>query len=254
MKLIFRTFFVMALFVGFALSAQASTVGKNKPANMKDPALIEAGKITYFKRCSFCHGLTGNGEGPVAQLIDPKPRDFTQPLFKFRTTASGVLPTDEDLFRTISRGVTGTPMTFFDGEIAKSGFTEQERWELISFIETLNDYWVDDEEYKNSSDPDDQEDYRYKKVLVDYANLPDPELDLAKAEKGKEVFLQKKCWECHGPTGRGNGESNKTLKTDRGFKVHARDLTKPWKYKGGNKVQDIFTLFPPLYFQGLVMA
>ncbi len=239
MKQFFKILFVTALLAGFSLSARASTIGKNKP-NLKDPKIIAAGEITYFKRCSFCHGLTGDGEGPVAQLIDPKPRDFTQPLFKFRTTASGVLPTDEDLFRTISMGVKGTPMTFFDKEISKNGLTEQERWEVISFIQTLNEFWAENESFKTSDDPDDREDYRYNKILMKYNDIPEPKLDPTKVEKGKQVFLDKKCWECHGPDGRGNGESNPTLKTDRGFKVHARDLTKPWKYKGGNKIKDIF--------------
>ena len=244
MKRFFKFFLVMSLVIGVASSAtvEAGTVGKNKP-NLKDPKVIEGGKVTYFKRCSFCHGLTGDGEGPVAQLIDPKPRDFTQPLFKFRTTASGVLPTDEDLFRTISRGITGTPMTFFDKDISKNGLTEEERWGVIAFIQTLNDFWTEDEEFKTSDDPDDKEDYRYNKVLVKYNDIAEPKLDPQKVEKGKQVYLDKKCWECHGPTGRGNGESNPTLKTDRGFKIHARDLTKPWKYKGGNEIKDIFARF-----------
>ena len=242
MKQLFKTFLVVALLLvasrGFA--AEEWSIGTDKP-NLRDPKVIEGGKVTYFKRCSFCHGLTGNGEGPVAQTIDPKPRSFLQPLFKFRTTASGVLPTDEDLFRTISRGITGTPMTFFAKEISKVGLTAEERWGVIAFIQTLNESWQEDDEYKTSDDPDDKEDYRYNKILVKYDDIPEPAFDAARAEKGKAVYEDKKCWECHGIEGKGNGKSFPTLKTDRGFKIHPRDFTKPWKFKGGDGIKDIFT-------------
>ena len=184
--------------------------------------------------------MKGDGEGPVAQLIDLKTRDFTQPLFKFRTTASGFLPTDEDLFRTISRGITGTPMTFFAKEISKVGLSIEERWGVIAFIQTLNDSWAEDDEFKTTDDPDDREDYRYNQILVKYNDIAEPEFDPAKAEKGKAVYEDKKCWECHGIDGKGNGKSFITLKTDRGFKLHPRDFTKPWKFKGGDGIKDIF--------------
>jgi cytochrome c553 len=71
---------------------------------------VEQGRAIYIRRCSFCHGLMGDGEGPAAQFLDPRPRDFTLGTFKFRTTQSGELPTDEDLFRTVSRGLSGTGM------------------------------------------------------------------------------------------------------------------------------------------------
>jgi len=71
----------------------------------------------YIRRCSFCHGLLGDGEGPAAPYMDPRPRDFTLGTFKFRTTQSGELPTNEDLFRTVSRGLPGTAMQAFGGQM-----------------------------------------------------------------------------------------------------------------------------------------
>ncbi len=46
----------------------------------------------------------GDGEGENAQWLDPKPRNFTLAQFKCRSTPSGTLPTDEDLFNSIGRG------------------------------------------------------------------------------------------------------------------------------------------------------
>ena len=44
------------------------------------------------------------------QWIDPKPRDFTEATFKCRSTPTGTLPTDEDLYNAITRGFVTTNM------------------------------------------------------------------------------------------------------------------------------------------------
>ena len=72
-----------------------------------DPA---QGKVIYEKKCALCHGEKGDGNGPSASLLDPRPRDFTKGKYKIRTSASGRLPTDADLFRIISEGMPGTSM------------------------------------------------------------------------------------------------------------------------------------------------
>ncbi|MEK6572509.1 MAG: cytochrome c, partial [Bacteroidota bacterium] len=53
----------------------------------------EAGKALYEKYCSTCHGLEGKGEGAAAVYLSPKPRDFTEGIFKFQSTPAGALPT-----------------------------------------------------------------------------------------------------------------------------------------------------------------
>src|SRR5687768_7221107 len=53
-----------------------------------------AGKATYDKWCAGCHGLTGDGNGPGAAYMLPRPRDFTKGTYQIRTTASGELPTE----------------------------------------------------------------------------------------------------------------------------------------------------------------
>lgn len=216
----------------------AADVAKSKLPNT--PEAIEAGKKLYFKKCSFCHGLTGGGDGPVAEFLWPRPRNFQSGVFKFRTTESGYLPTDEDLFRTVSRGIPGTAMPSWDGDLIKTGLSEEQRWQVIYFIQTLSDLWTDDEEYKNSDDPEDKADYRYNRVM----KIADPPASTPELiEKGKKVFDQAKCWECHGTDGRGNGKSAKNLKDDWGFRIFPRDLTAPWTFKAGTTVQDIFTRF-----------
>ena len=56
--------------------------------------------MNYRRYCAGCHGDLGDGEGENAVWLDPKPRNFTLATFKCRSTPSGSLPTDEDLYET----------------------------------------------------------------------------------------------------------------------------------------------------------
>src|SRR3984893_13460436 len=64
----------------------------------------DRGKELYHRYCVFCHGEYGDGRGESSPYLDPKPRDFTKAVFKCRSTPSGSLPLDSDLYDTISRG------------------------------------------------------------------------------------------------------------------------------------------------------
>src|SRR5687768_16915035 len=75
-----------------------------------DSAAVAQGREIYQARCASCHGEKGDGQGPVARYLWPRPRDLTAASYLLRTTASGELPTDEDLFRTITLGMSGTAM------------------------------------------------------------------------------------------------------------------------------------------------
>ena len=76
------------------------------------PAIVGAqdGKAIYDKWCSGCHGDTGAGDGYGAKTMLPHPRDFTKAVYKIRTTASGEIPTDDDLRHVIEVGMPGTAM------------------------------------------------------------------------------------------------------------------------------------------------
>ena len=73
-------------------------------------ATLARGRELFTYNCAHCHGEHGEGNGYGAPFLVPQPRNFVAAKYKFRTTASGELPTDADLFRTISRGATGTGM------------------------------------------------------------------------------------------------------------------------------------------------
>ena len=68
------------------------------------------GKELYERWCGECHGEGGAGDGSAAAYMLPRPRDFRGALYQIRTTASGELPTDDDLRRVIDEGRPGTAM------------------------------------------------------------------------------------------------------------------------------------------------
>lgn len=200
-----------------------------KPMPEETPELVAQGLEIYTRRCSFCHGLMGDGNGPAADYMDPRPRDFTLGTFKFRTTQSGELPTNEDLFRTVSRGLSGTAMQAFDRATIKNGLTEKQRWAVIAYIKTFAVEFQMPE-----FDPYQQQ------VALPQDMAPYNEATVA---KGADIFEQAKCWECHGRQGRGDGLKAFDKTDDWGFPIRIRNLTHPWKIKAGTEVQDIYMRF-----------
>src|SRR6266567_1951483 len=90
------------------------------------------GERIYQENCAACHGEKGDGKGPQADRLKTKPRDFTTGIYKFRSTPSGSLPLDQDIFKTISRGVRGTSM------LAQLQLSEQERWAVVNYLKTFS--------------------------------------------------------------------------------------------------------------------
>ena len=59
------------------------------------------GTRVFAQRCAVCHGPDGKGNGPAAPSMFPRPRDFSSGILKYKSTAAGEPPTDEDLLRTV---------------------------------------------------------------------------------------------------------------------------------------------------------
>jgi mono/diheme cytochrome c family protein len=94
------------------------------------PAPGADGGAIYRERCAVCHGADGRGGGPAAGLLAPRPRDFTTGRYKFRSTATGTLPTPADLVSTISRGLRGTSMPGFADLLAPEAIEAVARYVL----------------------------------------------------------------------------------------------------------------------------
>lgn len=65
------------------------------PAAPPDPR--REAKNTFESKCAACHGSSGHGDGPGAQALDPKPRDFSDPAWQGATT-------DEQIEKIIREG------------------------------------------------------------------------------------------------------------------------------------------------------
>jgi len=67
-----------------------------------------AGREIYRLYCAGCHGMEGNGAGPVGHLLWPEPRDFTDTAWMRKRS-------DAYLLEVIGRGKPGTAMPGYDG-------------------------------------------------------------------------------------------------------------------------------------------
>jgi mono/diheme cytochrome c family protein len=91
--------------------------------NTKDRVVSEGGYALYRRHCLHCHGVAGAGDGPTADFLYPRPRDYRKGVYKFTSTnPTNAKPTRDDLTKTIRHGLHGTSMPAFealmnDGEI-----------------------------------------------------------------------------------------------------------------------------------------
>jgi mono/diheme cytochrome c family protein len=172
-------------------------------------ATVEKGKRLYAANCVQCHGSEGKGDGYGAPFLVPPPRDFTAGQFKFRTTSSGLLPTDEDLFRTISRGADGTGMPPWKYLLA-----DEDRWALVDYVKTFEPRFAAARALKPMP-------------------LPDAPGATRRVDRGREVYAKMQCSKCHGDDGRGVGPSSNAMVDSKGRHVNARDFTQPASYRTG---------------------
>jgi cytochrome c oxidase cbb3-type subunit 2 len=187
---------------------------------------IARGKDVYERRCIACHGVQGDGNGVAATfLYRQRPRNFALGVFKFRLT-EGVLPTDMDLLRTISRGVRGTAMpAWFELPL-------DDRLAVIQYIKYVL--------MADRTDPDKPEFYFVEEPPTDPLRIGTPPVpSTALVSHGGEIWKQAKCWECHGPGGRGDGEKAAGLKDNWGFPIRPANLASG-QFKSGPGVADIF--------------
>ncbi|MFQ5640654.1 MAG: c-type cytochrome [bacterium] len=191
---------------------------EDKNAKSSDEAVAASrGKEIYEGACAPCHGILGDGNGPAATSLDPHPRDFTSGIYKFRSTPSGELPTDDDIFRIISKGIPNTMMPAW-----KELLTELERRDVVAYIKTFSDDFA---EY-GPGEP--------IQIGEPPAKSPDSFLE------GKSLFILMECWACHGVEGKGDGKSANSLTDDWGRKIKPFNFTKG-NYKSGSDPKNIYT-------------
>ena len=161
--------------------------------------IFERGRELYAKNCAICHGDNGDGAGKFAYLMNPRPRNFQQGNFKLSTTQNQI-PTDEDLFRTISNGMPGSAMPPW-GHLPKADIHALASYVRHIHVEgtrqTLVE-WVSDGTIEESE---------LRTVLVERTQPgaalvvpPEPQFDEIRWFRGRRLYLEN-CASCHGAAG-----------------------------------------------------
>lgn len=87
---------------------QADVHGRDKPGWR-----LKEGRNLYMQHCLHCHGVSGDGNGPTAKFLNPRPRDYRQGVYKFKSTQAPLKPAHADLTRVLKDGIPGTYMPSF---------------------------------------------------------------------------------------------------------------------------------------------
>ena len=201
---------------------------------------LAQGRVLYAEHCQHCHGVTGDGNGPTAEYLEPRPRDYRLGKFKFTSTSTVRKARRDDLARIIEDGIPGTYMPSFklltkDEStaiveyvlwLAMRGETELRRVEVLKldFLaanatspEELTKMMEEFTEAREEDFPIDFADEAQQiadawnvaeqddsVVMPKVARTPSSPESIA---KGREIYLSAtaKCVTCHGESGLGDG-------------------------------------------------
>jgi mono/diheme cytochrome c family protein len=179
----------------------------------------EAGAQLYYRYCWGCHGARGNGDGENAPYLNILPRNFVAGVFKCRSTPTGTLPLDSDLFNSLYRGFNFTNMPSW------RTLTAQNRADLVAFIKTFSSRWVTEK----PGDP--------------IAIPTEPTLTVDSIKRGAALFQKLECWKCHGQEGRGDGPSASTLTDSNDQPIRPYNFTSTNRSKCGRTNADLYKIF-----------
>jgi len=240
---------------------------------------LRNGRALYHRHCVHCHGVSGDGNGPTAQYLTPRPRDYRRGLFKFTSTTVSVRPSRDDLHRVIKYGVPGTYMPSFMllPENETREIVEYVRWlamrgeyETKIVVPMQSDFTGNPENRTAASEAAEALKVFRESDLPGLVETAAQELsdDWSAAEdegntvlpkssrtpsgpesidRGRKLFLgeKAKCASCHGELGRGNGPSTEAFNDvpgKPGVKSDVPGLFDIWGniIKPRNLTQDVF--------------
>ena len=182
-----------------------------------EPPAASPGQAVYEQQCSGCHGIRGDGQGVFAAHLSPRPRDFTQARFRYRSTPTGQLPTDEDVYRSVAHGLAGSGMPAFQAFLSPADIRA-----VVAYVKQFS--------------------ARFERGPAPRPPaLPAPPAASAeRIARGAQLYEDSGCTSCHGDTGKGDGRSGQDLKTSEGEPITPRDLTDKWRFRGGFSPQAVF--------------
>jgi mono/diheme cytochrome c family protein len=188
----------------------------------------DAGRQEYYRYCWGCHGFRGDGNGenwlpqgsfPDEPYLNIQPRNFVAATFKCRSTPTGTLPTDQDLYNSLVRGLNNSAMPSW------ITLTDQNRADLIAFIKTFSPRWMTEK----PGEP---------------LHIPaEPKLSVDSIKRGQALFQKLECWKCHGQEGRGDGPSASTLTDNNDQPIRPFNFAAGSRFKCGSTNEDLYRIF-----------
>lgn len=207
------------LFILSAVCLAVTPLGAQSASVHNQTGDVKRGKDLYRRYCLYCHGVKGDGTGENAAWLDPKPRDFTSGTFKCRSTPTGTLPPDSDLFHTVGRGIVNSAMpSWFP-------LTRENRLDLVAYIKTFSPRF--------SKEP----------AGAQLAIPPEPPDTADGVSRGQKLFQKIECWKCHGQEGRGDGPSASTLTDSKDRPIVPYDFSTGARFKCGETNEDLYRIF-----------
>ncbi len=218
---------LLALDLGRSINARVDyaasvSVWQNSSADYADlgwppgadlPAATPLGLRVYAQRCAVCHGPDGRGNGPAAPSLIPRPRDFTLGLFKFKSTAHGQPPTDDDLKLIVANGLSASAMPYFRDLLNDS--------EIDAVVAQVKQF---SKAFSGASP---------ERIVVP----PRPATTAASVERGRALYIDEDCGGCHGPDGRKGGF---LVDSSTNHPTPIRDLSASWTFRGGSDPNQIW--------------
>ena len=180
------------------------------PATNVPPGATPAQRL-YVENCAFCHGPDGRGSGASAPSMIPRPRDFTQGLFKYKSTPEGAPPSDDDLIAVLTNGLNASGMPYFRGTLS-----EQEIRDVVGVVKGFTKAFA-------------------AAPTAPITLGPRPKSTPESVARGADLY-KANCALCHGDDLRGG----KWLKDSKGYPVVSRVLTAPWTFRGGDAPEQVF--------------
>jgi high-affinity iron transporter len=92
------------------------------------PVSLSNGKKIFENNCSVCHGIKGNGDGPMAKQFDPSPAVLSNPKL---TGDQNTIAYDN--FEVINVGIANTAMMAWAGVL-----TETQIWDVTYYLRTFS--------------------------------------------------------------------------------------------------------------------
>jgi cytochrome c oxidase cbb3-type subunit 2 len=198
-----------------AVEASAKTPAK-KPATAAD---------LYAQHCAACHGTKGDATGLAAKFLFPKPRDFRSGKFRLVSTSNGI-PTPDDIMAVVRRGMPGSsmpPWAHLGDDAVKI---------LVEHVLALRRDGAREIAKAAAAESDDELSEEDLQAIVTGLTTPGGVVavpDLGKPTPqawahGKELYATKGCIQCHGATGKGDGQQQ--MVDSEGLPTRPRDLSR----------------------------